>query len=238
MKYKIIKEMCEAKKISLPELAEKIGMSKGGIYTAINNESLKIDALEKIAEILKVDISVFFETNSVDSNTNKYKKIIEFIRENNALNESSIYEHLLSKLIQFIYNDEFMNRFINSNLTKQNLTQMIEMSMFTDLINKSEFDFDKFYESAINNLKKEDFVKLFGGLRFVYFLNASIKNTNNEQTKIELNDRLKKIWDQYYDYIYAENSIFKIMKKESLIDDKTISEISSRVINLNFSLFE
>jgi len=60
MNYEKIKELCEIQRVTIPQLAEKIGMSKGGLYSSIENGSMKVDSLEKIADVFKVPISVFF----------------------------------------------------------------------------------------------------------------------------------------------------------------------------------
>jgi len=60
MNFKRIKEICEKKRISIPELARRIDISKAGLYGAIKNETLRIDTLERIAETLDVPITVFF----------------------------------------------------------------------------------------------------------------------------------------------------------------------------------
>lgn len=55
-----IKEICSEKRMTIPQLAEKIGMSKG-FYTTLKNNTLRVDTLLKIAEVLEVPVSTFFE---------------------------------------------------------------------------------------------------------------------------------------------------------------------------------
>lgn len=61
MEYSKIRELCTSRGISIPQLAEKIGVSKG-LYTAIKNETLTVSTLEKIAEALEVPVCTFFES--------------------------------------------------------------------------------------------------------------------------------------------------------------------------------
>lgn len=60
MNYKAIKELCDTKRISLPDLSEQVGLSKTGLYKTIANSSMKVDTLERIAEVLEVPIFIFF----------------------------------------------------------------------------------------------------------------------------------------------------------------------------------
>ena len=55
-----IKELCYERKLTIPQLAENIGMSKS-FYSTLKNDSLKVSTLLKIAEVFKVPASVFFE---------------------------------------------------------------------------------------------------------------------------------------------------------------------------------
>lgn len=61
MKYNKIRELLTIKGITMPQLADKIGMSKAGIYQAINKKRLSVDTLEMIAKVLDVQVSDFFE---------------------------------------------------------------------------------------------------------------------------------------------------------------------------------
>jgi len=59
--YNKLKELLSEKKITVAQLAEKIGMSKGGLYSAISNETLSVNMLEKISEVLEVPATYFFD---------------------------------------------------------------------------------------------------------------------------------------------------------------------------------
>lgn len=56
-----IKELCYDRKLTIPQLAEKIGMSKS-FYSTLKNDSLKVSTLTKIADVLEAPVSAFFET--------------------------------------------------------------------------------------------------------------------------------------------------------------------------------
>jgi transcriptional regulator with XRE-family HTH domain len=58
-----IKSLCNSENITIKDLVKKIGMSVSGFYSALNNNSLKIQTLEKIASHLGVSINYFFNDN-------------------------------------------------------------------------------------------------------------------------------------------------------------------------------
>ena len=69
MDYKALKELITSKRKNIPTLAKEIGMSKPGLYLAIDKERLTVDTLEKIAKALEVPISVFFDEETPNSET-------------------------------------------------------------------------------------------------------------------------------------------------------------------------
>lgn len=82
MNYNIIKDLCHANKMELPDLAKKIGMSVSGLYTTMNSGKMKIETLERIAETLNVSIEVFFlnSMNDIPDN-NEIQNLYERMRE-------------------------------------------------------------------------------------------------------------------------------------------------------------
>ncbi|BDX37681.1 hypothetical protein CYCD_10360 [Tenuifilaceae bacterium CYCD] len=64
MDYELIKELAKKKGLSIKKIGEKIGMTDSGLYTAFINNTLKVDALEKIAEVLEVKPTYFFGESS------------------------------------------------------------------------------------------------------------------------------------------------------------------------------
>lgn len=65
MDYSKIKLLLTEKKISFTELASKIGMSRHGLYAAINNKTLSIVTLEKISDELGVPVTIFFDLSQL-----------------------------------------------------------------------------------------------------------------------------------------------------------------------------
>lgn len=69
MNFERIKEYCDQKGISISDLAERIGISKPGLYRSIQEKSMKVDTLEKLAVALDIPIWSFFNINPEE----KYK---------------------------------------------------------------------------------------------------------------------------------------------------------------------
>lgn len=62
MNYDEIKVLCDRQRIPIKELAAKCGITEAGLHQMLRNQSMRIDILEKIAEVLSVPVSVFFST--------------------------------------------------------------------------------------------------------------------------------------------------------------------------------
>ena len=77
MDFNKIKQQTTEKQMTMTALADQIGMSRGGLSTAINNKTLTIEALEKIAEVLDVPVTVFFDEQS--ANWNNKELIAEIV---------------------------------------------------------------------------------------------------------------------------------------------------------------
>jgi len=95
MDYNKIKSLAEDKKINLSVIAEKIGMTVSGFYSSIKNNTLRIDALEKIAEVLEVDVKVFFGGEGKQESSEADKKSIDvLLLENEILRLENIIKDL------------------------------------------------------------------------------------------------------------------------------------------------
>ena len=66
----LIKIIAERKKISIRELAERIGVSEQQIHIMSRTNSTKITTLEKIAKVLDVPITCFFDEQPAGVTTN------------------------------------------------------------------------------------------------------------------------------------------------------------------------
>lgn len=75
MNYKKILDEANRHQISLPTLANKIGISKTALYKTISGQSksMKIETLEKISDVLGVSITTFLDVQN--ENLSLWKKI-------------------------------------------------------------------------------------------------------------------------------------------------------------------
>lgn len=88
MNFNKIKSLSEEKGLTIPALAEKIGLSEAGLYQSIRNQSMKVDVLEKIALALEAPIWVFFDLDpgaqieALQKEVGEYRESLEAIRAN------------------------------------------------------------------------------------------------------------------------------------------------------------
>ena len=68
MDYSKIKDISRIKKISIKELASRVGVSQTGLHHSIKTQVMRIDVIEKIAKTLDVNVCVFFEDVAHKSN--------------------------------------------------------------------------------------------------------------------------------------------------------------------------
>lgn len=62
MNYNKIDEIREQKKMPKMEFYELLGMTDSGYRRSIERHSLRVDTLERIAEVLEVPVTVFFDS--------------------------------------------------------------------------------------------------------------------------------------------------------------------------------
>lgn len=95
-----IKELARIKDIPISELAEKIGFTNSGLHRAFANNDLKLSTLEKIANVLNVPMSSFFESGLLDIDTFQ-RKIVEL----NALKMAFQQKSEKYNLMVLVFND-------------------------------------------------------------------------------------------------------------------------------------
>lgn len=64
----LIKTLAENKKMPITELAERVGVSEQQIHLMVRTNSTKINTLEKIAKVLDVPVTYFFDQPSLQTN--------------------------------------------------------------------------------------------------------------------------------------------------------------------------
>lgn len=94
--YDRIKELIMQKKLTVVNLCEKVGITEGGFYASIRNNSMKISTLEKIASSLDVELCEIFTPSKeyIEQNGGQTVKkirpeeeIIQLKEKINTLNE-------------------------------------------------------------------------------------------------------------------------------------------------------
>jgi DNA-binding Xre family transcriptional regulator len=69
---KALDKALEAKQISIKKLAAEIDMTEQGFYKMLKNDSVKVATLERIAEVLELPITFFFDYETkVTGDTNQ-----------------------------------------------------------------------------------------------------------------------------------------------------------------------
>jgi len=94
-----LNEILAKKKLTIPKLAEKIGMSKQNLYPMIKNNDMHISTLQKICEVLEVPINYFFDEKYsilIAENTQK-KKVFVQIELEDGKDEEKILKLIMAK---------------------------------------------------------------------------------------------------------------------------------------------
>jgi len=78
MNFQLLIKLIDDKGFSIYSLSKKIGMSHVGLSKSIKKNSITVLTLEKIAEVLGVSPSIFFDEQEPDEQTNS-KGILDYI---------------------------------------------------------------------------------------------------------------------------------------------------------------
>lgn len=92
-----IKTIAKEKKITLRELAKKAEISEPALYQLLRNNSTTIDTLSKIADVLGVDIRVFFGLHEILWNVNMLFKHIKKYNIEVSSEISNFYQKIINK---------------------------------------------------------------------------------------------------------------------------------------------
>lgn len=76
----IIRDLCERKKMTIRELAQRIGRDESSIQSAIRRGSTNTTTIELIADALGVSASVFFDGYAGDDCV-KLQREIDYLKE-------------------------------------------------------------------------------------------------------------------------------------------------------------
>lgn len=71
----VIRDLCERKKLTIRELAQRIGRDESTIQSAIRRGSTNSGTLEDIARVLNVPVGVFFDGFAPDNSESQDREI-------------------------------------------------------------------------------------------------------------------------------------------------------------------
>lgn len=102
-----IKSLAEKKGISIRDLSEKINLTAEGIYQNIRKNSIKAETLEKIAELLEVPVSYFFDDKMSEALTNghtvvNHKGSVKISQNNTTFDDCKKEVDALKKEIEYL----------------------------------------------------------------------------------------------------------------------------------------
>lgn len=93
-KLHLIRDLCRQKNMTLNELSEKVGITPSGLQNILSKNSTTQKRIEKIAQVLGVDVTVFLEAsknhtrNTISEPQENYgykEKYISLLEEYNKL---------------------------------------------------------------------------------------------------------------------------------------------------------
>lgn len=138
MNYSNIEIIADNKRITIPQLAERIGMTKSGLYRSIEKETVSIKTIEKISEVLGVPVTIFFEDENEKLNKHDLTAEVEALKKefqqlwdtNEMCNERL---HAKQQTLNWIY---FAIKFDLVDLAKTALKEYPESDSISKLLDK------------------------------------------------------------------------------------------------------
>lgn len=206
MDIEILKDLMDKKRFSQRKLAKEIGMSHPGFNKAISTGEFKVSTLEKIANVLEVDISTFFSQNAINSESSVTKKLKDtvYITLLDNLDATEDEKSWVSKI-------KIAKEFENKNIIPKSL-QLCEQSTLERILSLPKFDYKK--------------MKNLGELQFKihsWLYDNSYQTSENKYESLEVavlsNDEME----------YSNFLQFVLEHKYSTIPNKMQSEFSEKM---------
>jgi transcriptional regulator with XRE-family HTH domain len=94
-----IKNLLKKRNLHIGELCEKIGMSHHGLNKTLKNNTIKLETLQKIADVLEVSITYFFGSGS-SGNKESDKRVMELERELEMARQTISNNNLLIEMLK------------------------------------------------------------------------------------------------------------------------------------------
>lgn len=141
---KQIKELAKKSDITIKDLCKKIEMTESGFNIALKNNTLKIETLQKIAKVLKVDISYFFINEY--SNEEAKKRFLDLVNENIFLKYKV--EKLINSRFKLILSLRILREYDFKNVEYHKILQKAYKNLDIN-VNINELDFE--YKDLLMN---------------------------------------------------------------------------------------
>lgn len=87
MKYNRIEILLHKKRLLQKDLIEYLGMSRQGLYTMVENQSMKVSTLEKMCEFFDVPINYWFEDESAANMLNESESKYETLKTKETMKQ-------------------------------------------------------------------------------------------------------------------------------------------------------
>lgn len=184
MDTKRLTDLMRLRKISQRVLAEKIGFSQTAISQAINRNDFKVSILEKIAKVLGVPISYFFEDEQSLTQIEN-KEFDEFL--NKYISENEVILTKLSDLLGFVL-EKVECGFSKASTHKIEFEHLLLSSINVFAKGRKEFLFNDSSETSAIEILLKSFNDISTEQKKKYFIHILKKN----KELAELNNKLFK----------------------------------------------
>lgn len=169
--------------LSIRQLCKEIKMSQPGFYSALKKNTLRIETLSKIAEVLKVDISYFFTSENslpvveLEQKIKDQKKIIAQLQTKVDGNKTDLFI-AQSEFFEFaknIWNSLNVNHVFKNKKTESDFREIFYAWLYRMQYNKE----------TISNIRDKEIYQLFSKLfdEAEMYWNEFLKNPGNSKSK-------------------------------------------------------
>lgn len=198
-----IKRTCQARNISIRDLAKEIGMSFSGLYASLNNNTLKVSALQDISKYLNVPITELIDENIYNTNgslSDYYSNWIVALSINRYIKLFDKLNYLRDIFIgEVVFNIKFVQvpsyPFIIPGKPEKLLSNEESISLEIISDNRVGIPYSRLNDSEQGVFQKCDY--LFEGFYFTIFYTNRF-NINDYMSEILINDtELVKYWESW-----------------------------------------
>ncbi len=122
---KKVKQLAKEKNLSLKELSKRVGITEQGLQNMMSKNTCNLSTLQKIADVLDVSETVFFESSasainkvSVNTGVSHSPNAIQSINSNDSIENAVLKERIKGlELLNKAYKEQI--ELLKSQITKQ-----------------------------------------------------------------------------------------------------------------------